>query len=244
MKTNPSSAHPLAAPRSPHSRFTFHASRNTQHAFTLIELLIVIAIIGIIAGFIFVSTKAINRQKIQAKARAELATVESAIINYQTKLGHYPPDNPDSPWRNQLYYELLGVNLVGPNFVTLDGTAQIPAASVSTWIGPQVGGFVNLTTGSGDEGHPAIAFLKGLKPGQSATIAPPGTPPGLTILACSVPWPANLVSVTGNNDGVNPVCYNSSAPVNNPESFDLWIDVVINNQTNRVCNWSKQILIQ
>jgi len=224
--------------------FKLPAPRSPLPAFTLVEMLIVIAIIGILAGLIFTGTKAANRQKILSKARAELASAESAIINYQTKFGHYPPDNPDSPWRNQLYFELLGVNLSGPNFVTLDGTAQIPAASVSALIGPKVSGFVNLTTGSGDEGHPAIAFLKGLKPGQSATIAPPGTPPGLTILACSVPWPANLVSVTGNNDGVNPVCYNSSAPVNNPESFDLWIDVVINNQTNRVCNWSKQILIQ
>jgi type II secretory pathway pseudopilin PulG len=210
-------------------------------------MLIVIAIIGILAGLIFTGTKAANRQKIQSKARAELASAESAIINYQTKLGHYPPDNPDSPWRNQLYFELLGVNLSGPNFVTLDGTAQIPAASVSALIGPKVSGFVNLTTGSGDEGHPATPFLKGLSPGQRAT----SNLSGLTILSCSVPWPANLVSVTGNNDGVNPVCYRSSDavtytinPRNNPESFDLWIDVVINNQTNRICNWSKQILIQ
>src|SRR5882724_7919040 len=102
MTTSHTTQHPI--------RNTQHATRNTQHprrvpcsvfrvqpAFTLIELLVVIAIISILAAMIIPIGKAVNRTKIRSKARGELAAVEIAIENYKTKMGHYPPDNPDNP---------------------------------------------------------------------------------------------------------------------------------------------------
>lgn len=53
-------------------------------AFTLIELLVVITIVGILAGFIFVSMRgAINSAK-DAKVKADMSTLEKAIMEYAT----------------------------------------------------------------------------------------------------------------------------------------------------------------
>ena len=38
---------------------------------------------------------------------------------------------------------------------------------------------------------------------------------------------------------INPWHYNPINPTNNPDSYDLWIDVVWRGKTNRISNWSK-----
>src|SRR3989442_11771901 len=76
-------------------------------AFTLIELLVVIAVIAILATLIFPVTGAVYAARTKARAKAELAEIETAIERYKDKRGHYPPDNPGNPVLNQLYYELL-----------------------------------------------------------------------------------------------------------------------------------------
>ena len=63
------------------------------------------------------------------------------------------------------------------------------------------------------------------------------------IIVCSVPWPADLNYPLPNHPGVNPFRYNSSSPTNNPNSFDLWIDVMIDGKTNRISNWSREPII-
>ncbi len=40
--------------------------------------------------------------------------------------------------------------------------------------------------------------------------------------------------------GINPWRYNSSNPTNNPGTYDLWVDVIIDGKTNRFGNWSKE----
>jgi prepilin-type N-terminal cleavage/methylation domain-containing protein len=56
-------------------------------AFTLIELLVVIAIVGILSGFIFVSmTSAINSAK-DAKRKADLSSIEKALLVYGANHG-------------------------------------------------------------------------------------------------------------------------------------------------------------
>lgn len=95
--------------------------------------------------------------------------------------------------------------------------------------------------GSGDEGHPATAFLTGLKPPQIGGIYTNGTAVA-KVLACSVPWPGTTnAPVSGTT--INPFRYNSSNPTNNPTTYDLWVDVIIAGQTNRFCNWSTGPLI-
>jgi prepilin-type N-terminal cleavage/methylation domain-containing protein len=58
-----------------------------KKAFTLIELLVVIAIVGVLSGFIFVSmTSAINSAK-DAKRKADLSSIEKALLVYGANHG-------------------------------------------------------------------------------------------------------------------------------------------------------------
>src|SRR5262245_21409461 len=149
--------------------------RNRQReAFTLIEMLVVIAVMSLLAGMIFPITKAVNRNKIRARARAELAQIQTAIETYKLKLGFYPHDNRNTnSVVNQLYYELLGTTAIAGAgkagaFQTLDGSAVIDGADVTTAFG--VDGFANSTRGGGDEGQLAVNFFKGIKPNQFGEI--------------------------------------------------------------------------
>ena len=218
-------------------------ARGPYGAFTLIELLVVIAIIAILAALIIPIGRAVNRQKTLSKSRAELAEIETAIENYKTKLGHYPPDNPDNPRLNTLYFELEGAVLTNGAFQTLDGFARIRMAQLPMTFGAKVTGIINASQpGVSDEAQTATKFIRDLKPNQFVLLQTNSTDRPY-ILTSSVAWPVVVNFPLPNHPGINPICYNSSTPTNNPNSFDLWIDVMIDGKTNRICNWSKEALI-
>jgi prepilin-type N-terminal cleavage/methylation domain-containing protein len=231
---------------------------NASHSpgFTLIELLVVITVIAILASLVFPITAAVNRSKTRARAKAELGMIELAISTYQAKFGHYPPDNPvavlsASPvYLNQLYYELCGTTLSKGVYTTKDGGTSIRAADVpNAFDAAKPSGFVNSMQGggSGDEGETSINCFKGvaLKPANYADIVNPSTRVPMRVLVCSLGWPVSSPYQPSGTpgSGVNPWRYNSSSPTNNPNSYDLWIDVMVGDKTNRICNWSAQPII-
>jgi prepilin-type N-terminal cleavage/methylation domain-containing protein len=230
------------------SRVAAEAPRSSScAAFTLIELLVVIAIISLLAAMLIPITGAVNRNKMRARARAEMAQIETGILDYKTKLNFYPPDNRTNPSVNQLYYELLGTTLDGSGvYTTLDGSSKIQASQVASTFG--VGGFMNATKGAGsDEGQPATPFLKGIRPGQIGELSGTG---GLAtrLLVGPVAWPASssfqpVPMPPARTAGLNPWRYNSSSPTNNPGSYDLWMDIMIGGKINRICNWSQRALV-
>lgn len=210
-----------------------------RNAFTLIELLIVIAVIALLAGMILAANTTVNRTKIKSRARAELGLVQMAIENYNSKLGHYPPDNPGNPLFNQLYFELLGVTNTGAGFQTLDGSAEILSGQFNAAYGSGVSGFVNCSgKGGGDEGRMARRFLGDLKPGHAGNRT---AVPEAKFLLCSILSPVEDPGFSPPNG--NPFRYVSSNPTNNPNSFDLWVDVAVGGTVLRICNWSKEPLV-
>jgi prepilin-type N-terminal cleavage/methylation domain-containing protein len=213
-------------------------------AFTLIELLVVIAVIALLAAMIIPITGRVTKLRIRNRARTEMEKIVTAIESYKAKYGFYPPDNPGYPSTNQLFFELVGTTLdQAGNYTTKDGSSKISAANITAILGPGVTGFNNCTRGAAsDDGQQAKTFLNNLNPSQKTEIGTVGG--GFYVLTGKPDWSGGNPPITiANNMTVNPWRYVSSKPVNNRNEFDLWIDVVVGGETNRICNWTKQVLI-
>ena len=59
--------------------------------FTLVELLVVIAILSILISLVTAGAQAARRRGAVAKAKASIASLETAIGMYQGDMGEYPP---------------------------------------------------------------------------------------------------------------------------------------------------------
>jgi hypothetical protein len=170
--------------------------------------------------------------------------LETAIQRYHDAYGFYPPGNPNNAVTNQLYFELLGttnINVSTGIFQTLDGSVQINVGDANSAFG--VSGFMNCSKPNGDESSgQAKDFLSDLKPNQSMVLFTNGVDV-VKILVGSVGGPDQTYSPLGSfYSGLNPWRYKSPG-VNNPKSYDLWMQLVIAGQTNLVCNWSGQVQI-
>lgn len=66
-----------------------------QRGFSLAELLIVIAIIGILAGIVIMNLSGSRESAKAAKLRANLVTLREAILAYHADHGHYPCTSND-----------------------------------------------------------------------------------------------------------------------------------------------------
>lgn len=201
-----------------------HLLTKAQHgsrAFTLIELLIVIAIIAVLAGLIFSAMPGIKAKQATSVAKSELTQISTAIESYKARYGSYPPDSPTNVApANPLYYELEGMILSDGSYKSLDGSYQIATNIVLDNL--MIPGLVNAsTTAAATDDRPAIeTFLKEVKPDQITTTN------GVRLLTCSV-------------DETAVWRYNSSNPTNNPGAYDLWVDLVFGGKTNRISNWSR-----
>jgi type II secretory pathway pseudopilin PulG len=227
-------------------------SRRCPGAFTLIELLAVICVIGLLAALIFPLVRAVNRIKLTSRARAELAQLECFIDSYRARIGSYPPDNHNArnnqllAGLNQLYYELVGTTYKGDTFITKDfSSPPLTPNMVVTIFGPGVAGFVNCDKGDTDDFQPAIQFLNNIKPSQVATISMTngGTRMSVSgrVLVCTVPGPdPNEPPLNNGSPPLNPWRYNSSSPTNNPNTYDLWVDIAANGHVFRICNWTSK----
>ena len=236
---------PISAPRFTLSRSygpTVPRLHARTTAFTLIELIVVISIMALLAALIIPVGGAIKKRRIISKTQVELRQIATGIEQYKAKHHVYPPDNPGNPLPllNQLYYELMGTTLNNNLYTLKDGSGSLNVTALPNAFGTaNVAGFVNCTKGAGgDEGTIAESFLKsGLKPNQYVD-ATNGNGTPVKILVASVGLPVPPIT------GPNPWRYVSTNPTNNPRSYDLWVDIVIGNKTNRICNWSdKQIVL-
>ena len=211
-------------------------------AFTLVELLVVIAIIAVIAGFTLPVLNGVKRTQFRRTASGELEQIAAALDNYKAKYGFYPPANTNNFLLPPLYYELSGVTSNGAYFVTLDGSSQIPISNPGNDVPAAYGmaGFVNCTKGSGEDAVLAKNFLPGLKPNRYFFPVTNNNVP-TTVLVTSVRGPdASYMPLLAVD--VNPFRYRYPG-TNNPDSYDLWLQLVISGKTNLICNWSRQVQI-
>src|SRR5256886_13402392 len=97
-----------------------HSSFRAASAFTLIELLIVMAIIIVLAGLILATSNYVQKKGYRSRAEAEIAAISAALENYKADNGVYPtntattglnPINPAADYKtasSYLYSSLTG----------------------------------------------------------------------------------------------------------------------------------------
>jgi prepilin-type N-terminal cleavage/methylation domain-containing protein len=105
---------------------SFHQNKNSSyHAFTLIELLAVITIIGILAGLTLGAAGAVRRHGATSTAKAEVAALQAACDRYFADNNLYPSDTSTTPSVvNPINYTAAGRAL----FTNLFGSATLTAA--------------------------------------------------------------------------------------------------------------------
>ena len=59
-------------------------------SFTLIELMVVVAIIGVLAGLVLGGAGAVRGRAARGQAKAEIAAIEAGLARYQMDFGGYP----------------------------------------------------------------------------------------------------------------------------------------------------------
>jgi prepilin-type N-terminal cleavage/methylation domain-containing protein len=232
---------------------SFHtpdSALRTSPAFTLIELLTVIAIIGALAAMVLAVAPAVKKKQYVYQARAEMERIATAIDRYKAAYGFYPPDNHIQQTNrfliHQLYYELTGTKNISSNNIPEYQSLNDPSipdllgADVTAAFG--VGGFMNCSKpGGSEEAGSARNFLPDLKEKQVWNLFTNNDVP-VTLLVTAVGGPDATYQPLNRQDR-NPWRYNSSSPTNNPGAYDLWVQLVIGGKTNLICNWSKQVQI-
>jgi prepilin-type N-terminal cleavage/methylation domain-containing protein len=206
-----------------------------RHAFTLVEMLVVITIIGIIAALVVNLNAGAQKAKREAAVKAELTKLKLMIDNYQLKLGYYPPDNatvysganvPLSGMivgsnvtyavydayaaTNPLIYELTGAtnNTAASYILCFDGTSNLSPVYNSFY------GRTYVANANVDEPH--NFFVPGPQTNKDYVAYTSNAPNmyGLTV-------PVYLTGPTNNNFWH----YDASSPNrHNPGSYDLWAE--------------------
>ena len=175
----------------------------TASAFTIIELIVVIAIILVLAGLILATSSYVHNKGARSRAEAEIAAMSAALENYKADNGVYPR---------------------GPATPTTIGSVTIPA-NVTDNLDAKTMGNPNRTTNptygetslylytllSGDSTGNRNATGKGYMQFKPSMLLPAGGTG--TVIAISDPF--------GNSYGYSTA--NQSNPSNgyNP-TFDLW----------------------
>jgi prepilin-type N-terminal cleavage/methylation domain-containing protein len=182
--------------------------RPGRRAFTLIELLTVLVIIGILAGLtVSVAGIASRRSKV-TRTQAELSRLDLAIRDYKARFGFYPPDNvinainlTQNPVVNQLYYELSGARFDPTNNVYIPlGDAFNEGISRPGYVtGFGNGNFPGIYNSAISEAN-VKNFLSGGRGVSAQVVALTAYPPtggafAYQALTVPVAWPANHMKI-------------------------------------------------
>jgi prepilin-type N-terminal cleavage/methylation domain-containing protein len=93
------------------------SARLPSAAFTLLELVVVMAVIVVLAGLILTTSSYVHKEGARSRAEAEIAAIAAALESYKVDNGIYPSSNllpiERNPVRYQAYSSLLYLALTG-----------------------------------------------------------------------------------------------------------------------------------
>jgi prepilin-type N-terminal cleavage/methylation domain-containing protein len=109
-------------------------SKLRHNAFTLIELMVVMAVICMLAGLILSAAGYLQKKGARSRAEGEIAALAAALENYKADTGDYPTNNANSSSSNnsclvtnlmstnggKIYFEFKTNSLTNNNTVYLD----------------------------------------------------------------------------------------------------------------------------
>ena len=194
-------------------------------AFTLIEMLVVIAVIAILASIIIGVLPAAQGKSIRSRMKTDMNAVETAINSYKAKHNFYPPDNPKDHGRPPLYYELTGT--------TNDGAGGKYYSKATHEVFTQneiqnifnVGGFVN--TGTAEDESGVENFYRAKAPRYREIPAANGLP-AFKVLVAPRDGPDKQPAVWH---------YVKTGATNNVGEYDLWAEIDIGGDKVVINNW-------
>ena len=93
--------------------------RKNIHGFTLIEVLTVVAIIGLLSSVILVGLGSFRARARDARRIADLRTVQTSLELYYTKFSQYPQDGDWDALQSELVSANIGVTKISKDPLTV-----------------------------------------------------------------------------------------------------------------------------
>jgi type II secretory pathway pseudopilin PulG len=204
----------VASARVRHSGFVInssfvirHSSFSGRRAFTLIELIVVTAVIIILTGLVLSTVGYVQKKGARARAETEIAAMSAACESYKADNGIYPRDNTTNQYTDTLNAR--------QNF---DAT-QVVYQHASFYLYTQLSG-----DNSGNRSPTGKSYME-FKP--KMLLPPGGSGP---VIAVSDPFGNSYGYSTANQaDPVTPKGYNPT--------FDLWSTANSTDPSQWIKNW-------
>lgn len=226
--------------------------RELRRGFTLTEMLVVIAIIGILAGILLGALPAVTEKRVRSQVQAELRMLLTAIEAYKEKHGFYPPANTNNIAQAPLFYELTGTRVVpGASLDTtryysiVTNNHSLTGTEVKNKFGAMgdLKGYIGFLN-SAEDASEVKNFLQSLQQRQYCPSPYDSSALLLRVSAKGVKDP-NFPTEEFNTwryvvaDPGRPANATTPYPTNNPNTFDLWADVAIGGKIITIGNWKK-----
>lgn len=120
------------------AKMKINHKRSTSPSFTLIELMMVVAIIGLLAGILLAAAGGVRNQAARSQAKTEIAALETALGRFQLDNGYYPDSTSANPTQNQspTIYQ-AGSQALFTNLMGRDRFSNAPSAGLKAYMDPK-----------------------------------------------------------------------------------------------------------